>query len=168
LTRHEYRHGAGGQRQGRKPVWTIGRSRRPGRPAAPQTRALLSAALDFMHDRAIEEAARSEHVKRRSATRVVSCVLAGSISSACATQGRYLEPEKAEQAQQTVKNAQELEAALGIPSRTIPRDDGRVMWVSEGIHKSVGVTSCIPYVGLLAGYNDKTCTRRIFARSSAP
>ncbi len=77
----------------------------------------------------------------------------------CGTAGAYLEPEVAQQTQETVTTAEQLEQALGIPTLTIPRADGKTMWVYEGIYKSAGFTSYIPYLNLVAGYNNKTCTR---------
>ena len=79
--------------------------------------------------------------------------------AACSTSGAYLKPEKEQNLEQSVTSAGQLEQALGIPSLTIPREDGKIMWVYDGIHKSAGVTTYIPYLNLLAGYNNKNCTR---------
>lgn len=79
--------------------------------------------------------------------------------SACATKGSYLDAEEAERIQEQVTTAQQLEEALGPPSVTIPRDDGTVMWVYEGIHVRADPHSYVPYLGLLLGTNSKECTR---------
>ncbi len=78
---------------------------------------------------------------------------------ACSTQGSYVEEEDALAIQESVTSAQELEEALGSPSVTIPRDDGTIMWVYEGIHTRADATQYIPYLGMLIGTNSKYCTR---------
>jgi len=77
----------------------------------------------------------------------------------CSTTGEYMKPDDEKKVEQTVTTAAELEQKLGTPTVTVPQSDGKTMWVYEGIHKSAGVTTYIPYANLLMGYNDKNCTR---------
>lgn len=86
-------------------------------------------------------------------------LLGALLAGGCATQGAYLETEQVDEIRQTVSTATELEAALGIPSVTVPRDDGTIMWVYEGIHVRADATQYIPYLNFLVGTNSKYCTR---------
>jgi hypothetical protein len=79
--------------------------------------------------------------------------------SACSTVGSYVEEDRAQEVISSVKTAQELSDALGIPSVTIPRADGTAMWVYEGVFRTANAASYIPYVGILAGRSNKKCTR---------
>lgn len=90
--------------------------------------------------------------------RLVLCVAIGCVAG-CSTQGEYIEPEAMEALQAEITTAQDLEKALGTPTVTVPRDDGKVMWVYEGVHTAPGATSYIPYLGLLIGQNAQRCTR---------
>ena len=85
---------------------------------------------------------------------VMTCALEG-----CATGGAYLEPEKAHNLEQSITTAEQLEKALGVPSVTIPREDGKTMWVYQGIHKTADAGTYVPYLNFLIGGNDKKCTR---------
>jgi hypothetical protein len=86
---------------------------------------------------------------------MAACVVLG----ACETHGPYVEPERAQRVQQSVTTADQLEKALGMPTVTVPLDNGKTLWVYDGVHKSPNAASYIPYVGLLAGGNNKKCTR---------
>ena len=77
----------------------------------------------------------------------------------CTTNGEYVKAEEATSLQETVSNATELEEALGPPSVTIPRNDGKIKWVYEGVFQTADATSYIPYVGLIIGRNNQRCTR---------
>lgn len=79
--------------------------------------------------------------------------------SGCATRGEYLKEEAASEIETTVTTAEQLVEVLGTPTVTIPRADNTDVWVYEGVHIKAGVTSYIPYLSLLAGYNNKLCTR---------
>jgi hypothetical protein len=81
------------------------------------------------------------------------------VLAACQTQGTYIDDEQVDQLQGSISTAQELEVALGIPTVTIPRDDGSVMWVYEGVFTRPGATAYIPYLNYLVGTNAKRCTR---------
>ena len=87
---------------------------------------------------------------------VVPAVL---LVTGCATEGAYLETEQVDEIKASVTTATELEAALGIPSVTVPRDDGNIMWVYEGIYVRADATQYVPYLNLLVGTNSKYCTR---------
>ena len=81
------------------------------------------------------------------------------VAVGCSTQGAFIEEDAAAELQASVATAEELEAALGSPSVTIPRSDGTIMWVYEGVYTVAGPTSWIPYVNLVAGMNNQKCTR---------
>ena len=78
---------------------------------------------------------------------------------ACATDGAFVEEEQFEALKAEVTTAEALAEALGPPSVTIPRSDGNVLWVYEGIYVQADVTRYIPVVDLIAGTNSKTCSR---------
>ena len=80
-------------------------------------------------------------------------------AAGCTTQGAYVKPKESIEIQDSVTSAQQLEAALGAPSVTIPKEDGTIMWVYEGIHTRPGATSYIPYLSVLIGRTVKDCTR---------
>ncbi|MCC5885138.1 MAG: hypothetical protein JJT88_01760 [Gammaproteobacteria bacterium] len=79
--------------------------------------------------------------------------------SACSTQGTFVEEEEAFEFEQSITSAADLTEVLGIPSVTVPMDDGSAVWIYEGIHKRPNAAAYIPYVSILASGNDKTCTR---------
>ncbi|MDJ0907716.1 MAG: hypothetical protein QNI99_00875 [Woeseiaceae bacterium] len=81
------------------------------------------------------------------------------VLSACSTDGAFLEEQEYEAIKAEIANAEELVDALGPPSVTIPRSDGNIVWVYEGVYTQADVTRYIPYVDLVAGTNSKTCTR---------
>lgn len=81
------------------------------------------------------------------------------LATGCATEGAYLKTEQVDEIKASVTTATELEATLGIPSVTVPRDDGNIMWVYEGIHVRADPTQYIPYLNFLVGTNSKFCTR---------
>ena len=86
-------------------------------------------------------------------------LLFGAIAAGCSTQGAYVEADQAEAARETVTTAEQLEAALGAPSVTIPLPEGKILWVYEGVHRTADPTSYVPYLNLLIGTNSKECTR---------
>lgn len=92
-------------------------------------------------------------------TRIAIVVVAVAIATGCSTQGEYLAEEDALAIKASIDSAQELHDALGSPSVTIPRDDGKIMWVYEGIYTQADATQYVPYLGLLIGTNSKYCTR---------
>jgi hypothetical protein len=92
---------------------------------------------------------------RKKITIAAACM----VVAGCMTSGAYVEPKNAAALQKTITTAEELEKALGVPSVTIPRDDGKTMWVYQGIYKRAGASSYIPYINLVAGTNQKNCTR---------
>lgn len=92
-------------------------------------------------------------------TKLLMPILICVIAVGCSTQGAYVDSDKASSMQETVTTAQQLEEALGSPSVTIPRDDGTIMWVYEGIYTQADATQYIPYLGMLIGTNSKYCTR---------
>lgn len=92
-------------------------------------------------------------------TKIVITLLLCILAMGCSTQGAYVEAEDAIEIQESVSTAQQLEEALGSPSVTIPRDDGTIMWVYEGIHTRADATQYIPYLNMLIGTNSKYCTR---------
>lgn len=91
--------------------------------------------------------------------RVVIGIVALGAICACSTEGAYMKPERAQELEQSITTAEELEKALGIPTVTVPLEDGRTLWVYQGIYKQANAASYIPYVGLVAGGNNKKCTR---------
>jgi hypothetical protein len=91
--------------------------------------------------------------------RVAIGLLVCLLVAGCSTQGSYVKQEDVSAIQQSVTTAHQLHEALGTPSVTIPRDDGMVMWVYEGIHTRADATQYIPYLGMLIGTNSKFCTR---------
>lgn len=105
---------------------------------------------------------KGKHARYGISGRIVACLIAiigALLAAGCATRGAYLEAEEIDGIQQSITTATELEASLGIPSVTVPRDDGTVMWVYEGIHVRADATQYIPYLSLLVGTNSKYCTR---------
>lgn len=90
---------------------------------------------------------------------VVMGVVALGVIAACSTEGAYLEAERAQTLERSIKSAEELERALGTPTVTVPMEDGKTLWVYQGIYKQANAASYIPYVGLVAGRNNKKCTR---------
>lgn len=90
----------------------------------------------------------------------VVCLLVLCIALAgCETQGAFIEEEEAAAMQASIVSAEELVAKLGPPSVTIPRSDGKTLWVYEGVYTEAGATSYLPYVNLLIGMNTQKCTR---------
>lgn len=90
---------------------------------------------------------------------IVMGVVALGVIQACSTEGAYLESERAQTLEQSIKSAEELEKALGTPTVAVPMEDGKTLWVYQGIYKQANAASYIPYVGLVAGGNNKKCTR---------
>ncbi len=89
-------------------------------------------------------------------------VLAG-----CATDGAFIEEDEFEALKAEITSAEALAEALGPPSVTIPRSDGNILWVYEGIYVTPDVTRYIPVVDLIAGTNSKTCSQISVVVSSA-
>ena len=90
---------------------------------------------------------------------IVCALLSSLIAAGCATKGAYIEPDEVAQVEKDVTNAKQLEEALGPPSVTIPLQDGRDVWVYEGVHVTADPTQYVPYLNLLIGTNSKKCTR---------
>ena len=90
---------------------------------------------------------------------IVCALLSCLIAAGCSTKGAYIKPEEVAQVEKDVTNAKQLEEALGPPSVTIPLQDGRDVWVYEGVHVTADPTQYIPYLNLLIGTNSKNCTR---------
>lgn len=84
----------------------------------------------------------------------VCALLAG-----CSTSGAYIAKHKAQKMEQSVTSAEDLQEALGKPTMTNPTEDGKILWIYEGIHRAPGPIAYIPYVNLLAGDIRKKCTR---------
>ena len=91
--------------------------------------------------------------------RLVLSVACTTLLGACHTQGAYIKDDQVPKLRETVTTAEQLEKELGTPSLTIPRDDGKTMWVYQGVHNYAGAGSYIPYLSLLVGTNEKICTR---------
>lgn len=77
----------------------------------------------------------------------------------CATRGEYMKQSDVTSLQSEIVTASQLEERLGPPSVTIPRGDGKIKWVYQGVQVTAGATSYIPYVSIFAGINHKECSR---------
>jgi hypothetical protein len=89
----------------------------------------------------------------------IGALLSCLIAAGCSTKGAYIKAEEVAEVQETVTTAAQLEEALGPPSVTIPLQDGRDVWVYEGVHVTADATQYIPYLNFLIGTNSKECTR---------
>ena len=63
--------------------------------------------------------------------------------TACQTRGTYIEEADADAMRTSVETADQLMTKLGKPSVTIPKGEGKTMWVYEGIHSRPGITAFI-------------------------
>ncbi len=90
--------------------------------------------------------------------RLIAALFVVAFLSACQTQGHYIDQEEAAEIRESVKSAEDLYTALGTPSVTIPKGQGKVLWVYEGVHTTPGVTQFIPYLNYAIGTNDQKCT----------
>lgn len=91
--------------------------------------------------------------------RIIIVLLLCLCAAGCQTQGAYLEEERMSEIQATVTNAEELYESLGAPSVTIPKANGKQLWIYEGVHTTPGVTQFIPYLNYAIGTNDQKCTK---------
>ena len=79
--------------------------------------------------------------------------------TACQTRGTYIEEADADAMRTSVETADQLMTKLGKPSVTIPKGEGKTMWVYEGIHSRPGITAFIPYLNYLVGQQVQRCTQ---------
>lgn len=94
-----------------------------------------------------------------SRSRLIILGIVVSVLAGCYTGGAYIKEDEFAKLQENIRTAEQLEQALGTPTVTVPRDDGKIMWVYQGIHKSANALTYVPYLNFLASGNDKECTR---------
>ena len=91
--------------------------------------------------------------------RAIAAVLLCVLLAACQTQGTYVEQEEVDSIRDQVTTAEQLYEALGAPSVTIPKGNGKALWVYEGVHTTPGVTQFIPYLSIAIGRDNQKCTK---------